>query len=121
MKDRRNYSRMKVNIPITLYGNESREIRGVIIDLSEDSLGISISKNDCEYIEQNNLMKAQFYDKFKIGNTKADEVVTINIIVVRIKFMGNTANLGCIVRDRNFGEYAVKRKFADYYNKIMEN
>ena len=121
MKDRRSYSRIKVNIPVTLYTDGFGEISGTAIDLSEDSLGILISKSNYKYITMNSLMRVQFLDKFEIGNTKVTEIITVSIIAVRAESVGNTINLGCIVRDSNFDEYVIKKKFADYYNKTMNN
>ncbi len=119
MRERRHYRRFELtDTGILLFTIEGQEINGKIIDISEESIGIDIDMADKMKLAGYGSFKFQFVDRYTQGARQKIKVITAMAIIIRSNDNDDgTCHIGCIVRDRGFHQYAVKRKFSSYYNR----
>lgn len=122
MKDRRNYSRLKVNIPISVFLTDGTEVNGYINDISEKGINISLSKGNTLFVirERDNIT-LQFVDRLGYEIPDKNEVIVISAHVLRIDMDGNNVRLGCMVQDNAYEQYVTRKKVDNFVGQSLEN
>ncbi len=122
MRDRRNISRLKLNIRSNLYLTNEVEITGHINDISERGISVSFSEEDAyRVLQEGRVIILQFIDNFKYKRNEKKEIIIIQAYVLRVNVSGNEIKLGCAVRDSEYEKYVNCKKVDIFLAKDRYN
>lgn len=122
MKNKRFYKRLNTNIVAIAYaGAEGVEIGGTIINVSEDGLCLEVDQaviSDLSHIVPSRVLKIQIVDDYELFSCKKNCRLVVDAYIkhVSVDDEKKTVKIGCAVNDKEFENYVLDKKTADYSN-----
>ena len=116
MKERRDFTRIAVDVTGNVYDIGKSELSCVIKNVSEGGLLICLPLNDTTArIKRGDSFNVQFFDSFKIRKTSFDFIIDCTALVRRIKHTKDTVELGCSARSQGLSSYIRQKQLAIWY------
>lgn len=109
MKDRRNYSRYKVNMPVSIFLPDSTEVSGFTNDISEQGINITLTRTD-KALREGDIIILQFVDRLNYEVLGKSEVIVVTAHILRTDIDGGNIRLGCIIQDEKYEQYVTRKK-----------
>lgn len=109
MKDRRNYSRLKVNMPVSIFLPDSTEVSGFTNDISEQGINITLTRTD-KALREGDIIILQFVDRLNYEVLGKSEVIVVTAHVLRTDIDGENIRLGCMIQDEKYEQYVTRKK-----------
>lgn len=95
-KDRRFFSRIKLNIDTTIFFQDGTEILCTIYDISETGICLILSNETyISKIKIGDFLKFQSIDTFKLFDTKTTEFFNGSAKILRIQKSNDKLHIGC--------------------------
>ena len=122
MKDKRNFVRIKVDVPALLYENRgNRELSCRVSNVSEQGICFEVPRNEKGAAELSigESVLFQFIDTLLPGKDK-DMCVLCNSSQIRhIDVNDKHYVVGCYIHDGRFGEYARMKQISTMYPEMV--
>ena len=119
MKDRRNFSRLKVNMPVSIFLPDSTEVSGFANDISEQGINITLTRTDKE-LREGDIIILQFVDRLNYEVLGKSEVIVVTAHVLRTDIDGENIRLGCIIQDEKYEQYVTRKKIDEQVAVIYQ-
>ena len=113
--ERRNFSRLKLNIPVTVFTNEGMELTGHINNISEEGINITIAKDEAYLVaDMNSCITIQFVDMLRDGQRDICAILTTSAHILRADIKESEVQFGCLVKDPVYENYVARKKVENF-------
>ncbi len=117
--DRRDYTRLVLNVNAVLF-KQGEELSCVITNISEQGIGIQTKASKSGVLKVNDAVQIVFIDTFNFGTKPMSTTNICKAKIMHIEKLGSLLKVGCFIHDPAYIDYVRKRKFSDYYTKVIE-
>lgn len=115
---RRKYERISTNIPCTIYGLKDFGILCKIRDVSENGVGLYVSKQRyfSQTIRRGDCLEVDFCDFLVYGETSREVRLSVEATVAFIQEDDDFFAIGCEVKSPEYFEYVSSKKQMEGQN-----
>lgn len=125
----REYQRIKIKVESALYfskdGNDIYEFEGIIMDISEKGIKLSIARNEAttalENVEIGTPFQFSFYDEYSLFGDDVATTITDTATIVRKDITDDEIILGCKFRilSPDMEKYITDIRTSKYYKNLI--